>query len=80
MDIKLLLPEWTQKHITYVMKLECVHKVRIIKVFVHMDFHQHKLDIDNIKILDRESRWFQRDIKEALQICTRSPSLNRERG
>ncbi len=46
----------------------------------HMDFHQHKLDSDNIKILDRESRWFQRGVREALQICSRSPSLNRDRG
>ncbi len=43
-------------------------------------FHQHKLDNDNIKILDRESRWFQRGVREALQIRSRSPSLNRDRG
>ncbi len=46
----------------------------------HMGFHQHKLDTDNIKILDRESRWFQRGVREALQIRSRSPSLNRDRG
>ncbi len=45
----------------------------------HMDFHQHKLNTDNIKILDRESRWFQRGVREALQIFSRSPSWNRDR-
>ncbi len=46
----------------------------------HMDFHQHKLDTDIIKMLDRERRWFQRGVQEALQICSSSPSLNRYRG
>ncbi len=32
----------------------------------HMDFHQYKLDTDNINILDRESRWFPRGVREAI--------------
>ncbi len=46
----------------------------------HMGFHKHKLDAENIKIVDRESRWFQRGVREALHIRSRSPSLNRDRG
>ncbi len=46
----------------------------------HMGFYQHKLDNDNIKILDRESRWFQRGVREAVQIRSRYPPLNRDRG
>ncbi len=34
----------------------------------HMGFHQHKLDTDNMKILDP-----QRSVREALQIHSRSP-------
>ncbi len=41
-------------------------------------FKQHKLDTDNI--LDRKSRWFQRGVREVLQIHSRSPPLNWYRG
>ncbi len=42
--------------------------------------YQVPLDIDNSKLLDRESRWFQRGVREALRIHSGSPSLNRDRG
>ena len=46
----------------------------------HLGYNQHRLDSDNIKILDRESRWFERGVRESIQIRVRSPSLNRDRG
>ncbi len=56
------------------------HSRDLSPVGYHMDFHKHKLDTDNIKILDRESQWFQRGVRAALQIRSRSPSLNQDRG
>lgn len=46
----------------------------------HLKYNKHTLDKDNIKILDRESRWFERGVKEAIHIRSRSPSLNRDQG
>ncbi len=45
----------------------------------HLGEHKHRLHIE-IKILDKDSRWFEIDMREAIQIRTRSPSLNRDQG
>ncbi len=42
----------------------------------HMVYTKHKVDTQNIRIIDRDSRWF----REAIQIRSRSPTLNRDRG
>ena len=46
----------------------------------HMGYSKHKVDSQNIRIVDRDSRWFQRGVREAIQIRSRSPTLNRDRG
>ena len=46
----------------------------------HMGYNKHKVDSQNIRIVDRDSRWFQRGVREAIQIRSRSPTLNRHRG
>ena len=46
----------------------------------HMGYNKHKVDSQNIRIVDRDSRWFQRGVREAIQIRSRSPTLNRDRG
>ena len=46
----------------------------------HMWYNKHKVDSQNIRIVDRDSRWFQRGVREAIQIRSRSPTLNRDRG
>ena len=46
----------------------------------NMGYNQHKVDSQNIRIIDRDSRWFQRGVREAIQIRSRSPTLNRDRG
>ena len=46
----------------------------------HMGYNNHELDSQNIRIVDRDSRWFQRGVREAIEIRSRSPTLNRDRG
>ena len=46
----------------------------------HMGYNKHKVDSQNIRIVDRDSRWFQRGVREAIQIRSRYPALNRDRG
>ena len=46
----------------------------------HMGYNKHKVDSQNIRIVDRDSRWFQRGVREAIQIRSRSPTINRGRG
>ena len=46
----------------------------------HMGYNKHKVDSQNIRIINRDSRWFQRGVREAIQIRCRSPTLNRDRG
>ena len=46
----------------------------------HMGYSKHKVDSQNIRIIDRDSRWFQRGVRDAIQIRSRSPTLNRDRG
>ena len=46
----------------------------------HMGYNKHKVDSQNIRIVDRDSRWFQRGVREAIRILSRSPTLNRDRG
>lgn len=56
------------------------HKREASPVGQHMRQKRHRLDEDNIKVLDSESRWFQRGVREAIHIRSRSPSLNRDQG
>ena len=46
----------------------------------HLIENDHLLERDNIQVLDREPRWFQRGVKEAIYIAAHSPTLNRDRG
>lgn len=46
----------------------------------HMRDNLHELEQSNVTILDRESRWFERGVREAIEIRGRSPSLNRDQG
>ena len=46
----------------------------------HMGYNKPKVDSQNIRIVDRDSRWFQRGVRGAIQIRSRSPTLNHDRG
>ncbi|CAH1257980.1 Hypp1940 [Branchiostoma lanceolatum] len=41
---------------------------------------KHKIDWDNVKVLDQDSDWFSRGVREAIQICRQRSTLNRDRG
>ena len=45
-----------------------------------MDISKHSFDNKDVKILDRESRWYERGVKEAIYVKREEPSLNRGGG
>lgn len=55
------------------------HKREASPVGQHLQRFKHELD-ENIKVLDSDSRWFERGVREAVHIRSRSPSLNRDQG
>jgi len=46
----------------------------------HIIYNKHKLDIEQVQILDQEPDWHKRGIKEAIYIRQQHPSLNRDEG
>ena len=46
----------------------------------HIIYNKHQLEIKDSKILDQESNWTKREIKEAIYIRKQQPSLNRDGG
>ena len=49
-------------------------------VFDHLKASGHKADLEEVKIMDRETRWFERGVKEAIWVRAENPSLNRHGG
>jgi len=47
---------------------------------IHVESPGHSIDLDQVKILDREPGYKERGIKEAIFIRARQPSLNRDQG
>ena len=45
---------------------------------IHVESSGHFVDLDNVQILDRDSRWFERGVKEAVHIKANKPSLNKD--
>ena len=56
------------------------HKRESSPVATHMATNNHRFSPNNITVLDRENRWFQRGVKEAIYIAASKPTLNRDRG
>ena len=56
------------------------HKRESSPVGEHLTHTQHHFEKDNVQVLDKEARWFQRGVKEAVYIATRNPTLNRDQG
>ena len=56
------------------------HRRESSPVAQHMGNQQHSFKEKDVKIVDRESRWFERGVREAIHIRSRSPSLNRDQG
>ena len=47
---------------------------------LHTDQPGHSVDIENVKILTVENRWFERGVKEAVFIRSVGPTLNKDKG
>ena len=47
---------------------------------IHKDCPSHTVSLDSTKLLDKEPKWFERGVKEAVYIRAHSPSLNRDGG
>lgn len=49
-------------------------------VHLHLKEKAHSFEDSNVQILDREDRWFERGVKEAIYVKVEKPSLNRGGG
>ena len=49
-------------------------------VYDHLHESGHSFTNQDVQILDREERWFERGVKEAIYERSESPSLNRQGG
>ncbi|XP_078600301.1 uncharacterized protein LOC144875260 [Branchiostoma floridae x Branchiostoma japonicum] len=49
-------------------------------VVEHVGKKQHKIDWDNVKVLDQDPDWFARGVREAIQIRRQKSTLNKDRG
>ena len=49
-------------------------------VYLHLKEKAHSFEDSNNRILDREDRWFERGVKEAIYVKVEKPSLNRGGG
>ena len=47
---------------------------------IHIESPGHQVDIKDVKVLNRDQRWFERGIKEAIYIRALRPTLNRDQG
>ena len=47
---------------------------------IHIESPGHYIDLEKVKILDREARWFERGVKEAIYIRAYQPTLNKDGG
>ena len=63
-------------------KLEVRSKEHLKKgpVSDHLQHTNHTFSIQNTKILERETDWFRRGVKEAIQIYQQDATLNLDRG
>ena len=49
-------------------------------IFKHLNTSNHSFNNEDSVILDRESRWFERGVKEVIYVNREGPLLNREGG
>ena len=47
---------------------------------IHIESPGHRVDLESVKILDREPKYFERGVKEAIYIRMNQPSLNKDGG
>ena len=47
---------------------------------LHVESPGHQIDFTDAKVLDRDHRWFERGVREAIYIRAQEPTLNRNQG
>ena len=45
---------------------------------IHIDNPEHQVDMDGVKILTVEPRWFERGVREVINIRMEQPSMNKD--
>ena len=61
-------------------KRKCMSKKSEVAEHIHIKAPDHQVDFEQTQILDRDSRWYQRGIREAIYIRAQKPTLNRNAG
>ncbi len=51
-----------------------------VQEHVHRSKNSHKIDWENVKVLEKETRDFPRKVLEAIHIRKKGPNLNRDSG
>jgi len=49
-------------------------------VYLHLDSTKHSFDNKDVSVLDKEHRWYERGVKEAIYVKKEQPSLNKGGG
>ena len=62
------------------MKDHTSHNTQPTAVGDHCREHGHVINKNNVEVLDREEGWFKRKIREAIEIKTLQPTINRGQG
>ena len=52
----------------------------MISVYKYQSHHQHSITLDNIQVIAQEEHIWMRKIREAIEIKTQEPTLNRDAG
>ena len=47
---------------------------------IHLESPGHSVDLKEVKVLDRDPRYFERGVKEAIYIRVNQPTLNKDGG
>ena len=58
-------------------KDQCFDKSAVAE---YATFNKHDIDWENLRVLQKEQRWHNREVKEALLINCRKPAMNKDVG
>ena len=56
-----------------------LHITRSVPIY-HIESSANHIDVEKVNIFDREPRWFERGVKEAIYIRINQPTLNKDGG
>ena len=51
-----------------------------VSIHVNMDHPEHRVKLDTDRIHAVEPRWYEKEVKEVIEICMVKPSLNKDEG